>query len=53
MIRIKNRDDVVRKGTILANHIDTSGKKWVTVLCENDDVETLPIENILNDGQLK
>lgn len=46
-IKIKNRDGLIRTGSILAEHEDSKRRHWVTVLCENDDVETLPASNII------
>lgn len=47
-IKIKNRDGLIRTGSILAEHEDSKQRQWVTVLCENDDVETLPADNIVH-----
>ena len=47
-IKIKNREGRIRTGSILAESEDDKGRTWITVLCENDDVETLPSENIVN-----
>ena len=46
-IKIKNRDGKIRTGSILREHEESDGTKWVTMLCENDDVETLPAANIV------
>lgn len=47
-IKIKNRDGLIRTGSILAEHEDSKRRHWVTVLCANDDVETLPADNIVH-----
>lgn len=40
-IKFVRRDGTPDRGTILAETEDDKGNVWVTILCENDDVQTV------------